>query len=45
MLIVHNEQNETFAVGDVIEFDGIEHRVKAVIPPTKPGGKWSLRIG
>ena len=44
MLIVYNEQNETFSVGDAVEFDGKEHCVKAIIPPTKPDGKWALRI-
>ena len=45
MLIVHNEQDEVFAVGDSIKYDGTEHRVKAIIPPTKPDGKWALQIG
>lgn len=42
--IVHNEQDHDFSIGDVISFDGKTYKIARVIPPSKPGGKWSLVV-
>ena len=42
VVIVYNEQQVRLAVGDVVSFDGEDLTIKRVIPPTRPGGKWSI---
>lgn len=43
-MIVHNEQDAAISVGEKISFNNDVFIVKAIIPPTTPSGKWSLRI-
>ena len=42
--IVYNEQNDRFSVGDIVNYEGKTYTIKAVVPPTKPDGKWSLCV-
>ena len=44
VMLIHNEQTELFSVGEQIMFDNTIYKIEAVIPPTKPNGKWALRI-
>lgn len=44
IMVVQNEQDQAFAVGDAVRFDEGIYTVKEVIPPTTPAGKWSLKI-
>ena len=43
-ILVHNEQNEKFVVGEKINHEGNTLEIKNIIPPTKPDGKWSLVV-
>ena len=43
-MIVYDDQSAVIALGDSIRFDGSHYKVEAVIPPSKPEGKWSLRV-
>ena len=43
-IIIHNEQEKYIRVGDSVIFDGIEYKVKTIVPPTRPEAKWSLIV-
>lgn len=43
-LIIHAEQSESFAIGDMVEFERKIYQITAIIPPTKPNGKWALKV-
>lgn len=43
-MIVYDDQSAVLTVGDSIRFDGTDYKMEAVIPPSKPEGKWSLRV-
>lgn len=42
--IVYNEQNDRFSVGDKVSYEGEIYTIKAIVPPSKPDGKWSLCV-
>lgn len=42
--IVYNEQNNRFSVGDIVNYEGTTYTIKAVIPPSRPDGMWSLSV-
>ena len=42
--IVYNEQNDRFSVGDKVSYEGKIYTIKAVVPPSKPDGMWSLCV-
>lgn len=43
-MIVYDDQSAVLTVGDRVRFDGSDYKVETVIPPSKPEGKWSLRV-
>ncbi len=43
-MIIPNNQKDHFAVNDRIWLDGYEYYVDAILPPSKPGAKWALKI-
>ena len=43
-MIVHNEQNDKFSIGDKIIFDNMDYSIVGIVPPSKPDGKWSLEV-
>lgn len=42
--VVPNEQNEKIVVGEQILFEDEVFLVREVVPPSTPGGKWSIMI-
>lgn len=44
MIVVHNEQNVAIIKGQTISVNGTPRTILAVIPPTAPDGKWSLKL-
>lgn len=43
-LLVYNEQDLPLQVGEKIEFSQNAYIVRAIIPPSRPDGKWSISI-
>lgn len=43
-MFIHNEQAEHFSVGDCIEYNRKKYKIDAIVSPTKPEAKWSLKI-
>ena len=43
-MLIHNEQEMQFHDGQKIVFEKRIYAVIAVIPPSRPDGKWSIRI-
>lgn len=43
-ILVHNEQDERFTVGERITYEGNTLEIQNIIPPTTPDGKWSLVV-
>ena len=43
-IIIPVEQTAKYSIGDAVLFEGQEYTVLSVIPPTKPGGNWSLQV-
>lgn len=44
LMLIHNEQDKQFAVGERIVHNGREYAVKEIVPPTRPMAKWSLCV-
>lgn len=42
--LVYNEQDFHLQVGEQIEFSGKIYIIRALIPPSRPDGKWSISI-
>lgn len=45
IILVPDEQNEKFQIGEEIKYGGDNYSISEIIPPTKPSGKWSLQLG
>ena len=43
-MIIHNEQNTKLSKGDDVNFENMNYSVVAVVPPTRPDGKWALQV-
>ena len=43
-MVIHNEQDDHLAVGEMIEINGMARRIKAILPPSKPDAKWSVML-
>lgn len=44
IMIVYNEQDSLLKVGDDVSYNNQVYKVESVVAPTKPGGKWSIRV-
>ena len=44
MIVVPNEQNRVITKGQTVTVNGTSRTILAVIPPTAPDGKWSLKL-
>ncbi len=43
-VIVYDNQEERFSIGDKIVYKGERYIIERIIPPTRPNGKWSLGV-
>jgi len=44
IMVVPDNQNAVLKRGDMIQFNDKEYTVIEVISPSKPDGKWSIRV-
>ena len=44
VFIIPKDQNAEVSIGDRIWHDGSEYRIDAIVPPSKPYGKWSIKV-
>lgn len=42
--LIYNEQDTRLRVGEKVVFEKTVYRVSAIVPPSRPGGKWSIVI-
>ena len=43
-MLVYNEQEEAFSVGERISYGGLPYIIKRIVFPSKPKAKWSLLL-
>lgn len=43
-MVVLPALEDVIRVGDKVKYDGNVYEVKGIVPPTRPDGKWSIKI-
>ena len=43
-MLVYNEQEEAFSVGERISCGGLPYIIKRIVFPSKPKAKWSMLL-
>ena len=43
-MIIHNEQDTRLSKGDNVNFENMDYSIVAIVPPTRPDGKWALQV-